>query len=254
MQTARELNRGLPLTLLKAAALKRSLPHKVHVQLVKAAWTKAYLAKDWAMTNELSGELVSSYPMMHSYVADFDREKDEARKVFLGAFAILHFPGITPLVQVGIGRETRYDKIDNYRDNWWCGRAVRNKYSAGEYVMDDGGSGWSPEDIQRKKGPPEKLSFLTAAERESAASEWSALSSADAGMTRLTKIVMDYQKLQPHEPRMPEAWIWLCAHCGTAAVMRLENLRTRCSECFTTVIRSPQRRSGTDLGERGDVL
>ena len=90
---------------------------------------------------------------------------------FDAVFRLLNTPGGAPFVRSGYGRYTdEANKIDNFRDNWWC---------AGSPVQPD----WAP---ARKKGADPVARFLTPEEQKQAVSEREKLDGA-TGCARLAQ-------------------------------------------------------------------
>jgi hypothetical protein len=96
---------------------------------------------------------------------------------------MLKNPGLRFEVEPGAGRETSLDEIDGFRDNWW-------RASTGEQ------SGESND--QPSPG------FLTAAEKKSAADEWTRLSAINAP-NYLCAAAIEQTKSHPDDARAPEA-------------------------------------------------
>jgi len=117
---------------------------------------------------------------------------------------ILHFPGMRPYVNAGVARTTRMEKIDNYRDNWWCGD-VGAEIDKVNYEK-DGTTSWR---TGRKAAVPEAVPaappFLSLEQQKAGESQWQELAAAGAGSSYLTRETLAWAKANPHDPRLPEA-------------------------------------------------
>jgi len=94
-------------------------------------------------------------------------------------------------VNAGVGRNTKeVDKIDDYRDNWWCSAA-------------------SPNDASPRVSPPAPqgpvASFLSPAEVKTAADEAAKLREAGAAPNWLSAQTVAFAQLHPQDPRVAEA-------------------------------------------------
>jgi hypothetical protein len=94
---------------------------------------------------------------------------------------ILKFPGMRPHVDVGMGRLTKHARIDDYRDNWWCG-------VSGESDL-----------------KPELPGFLNDAQRSALAAEKRKLEALQIGGNDLCIRAVEWAKRSPTDPRVPEA-------------------------------------------------
>jgi hypothetical protein len=87
---------------------------------------------------------------------------------------------------MGYGRYTSEpEKIDPFRDNWWCSASARN----------------APPPQPHVNGAP----FLPAADREEAAAEWRKLQSVSAAPNWLAAQTLAFAREHPRDPRVREA-------------------------------------------------
>jgi hypothetical protein len=121
---------------------------------------------------------------------------------FAGSFAMLGFPGTQFEVEAGIGRATPLGEINSLRDNWWCQWTAQQENSREivwrpptgsplEWVY-PGGSGVAP-------------AFLSEADKSQADQEWERFARLPAVPNYLGKIVLDWARQHPGDPRVPEA-------------------------------------------------
>lgn len=202
------LNLQLPLSALSEAARSEVLVSRLRRDVVLGTWTRAALLPDGTETAaELAGSVEKfdpeTTPLMNAYLG---AENSDARR-FAAVFLILHFPGLRPTIESGMGREgqmyTNDTKnpllgvIDNFRNNWWCELKQANlgemNYSSGY------------EDPSRPKQQPIPLSFLSTEQQQQAAREWKELTELGAGPNYLTQQVIAWARQHPEDKRVPEA-------------------------------------------------
>ncbi len=108
---------------------------------------------------------------------------------------MLTYPGTRPYVDPGVGWPTPLDKIDNFRNNWWC--ALKDKEAEGECQQGTlvpllpGGAGAGD--------------FLTAAQKQAAQADSQKLHTRETGPNYLVAQVLVWAKRTPDDPRLPEA-------------------------------------------------
>ena len=104
-----------------------------------------------------------------------------------------------PWADAGFGRLTKeVDKIDTFRDNWWC---VPGKEEDGSWQF-RGRMELPPALAQL--GAPE-APFLSDAERAEAAGDWEKLKSLPAAPSWLAAQTLEWAEREPADPRLPEA-------------------------------------------------
>src|SRR5262249_9753412 len=147
-------------------------------------------------------EAEKAYPVMKDQLEAFISAKPEQRKV-AAVFVMLHFPGMRPYVNAGVARTTEIEKIDNYRDNWWCGDAGaaidENNFVKTERSWNKGDTSGKP------KAAPGTAPFLSPQQQKAAAAEWRKLSASGAGSSYLTRQTLAWATANPEDPRIPEA-------------------------------------------------
>jgi hypothetical protein len=125
---------------------------------------------------------------------------------------MLHFPGMQPFIYGGAFRETRetkFNAIDEYRSNWWCGNQFPARALPPGTVSYGSGPPIDPATGKQAVPVPVALppfpSFLTVSERASADDQRSKLSTLAAGPAYMGRVVMDWAKAHPDDQRLPEA-------------------------------------------------
>lgn len=193
---AKILNEQAPLKLLASAATSMALPSELRADIALAAWTRAVLFDDTKVASDLS-------PALKGAAAAYQQETDPARKKFSAVYFMLKHPGIRPYVETGFGRLTAMEKIDDFRDNWWCSLdagnqdAVTNYYRARSAIE-------APLKLLYPNDQPTAL-FLSSAERSQGAAEWKKLASLPSAPTYLSGQAVTYVQAHADDPRAPEA-------------------------------------------------
>jgi len=148
-------NTDLPLAYLKQAQASTLLPEHVRQELGRVIFVRTLLLSD---------------------APPFDQ-----------VFTLLHSPGMQLYVDSGYGRNTKeVDKIDPYRDNWWCSADLPSR----DRRPKPGGSG---------------AAFLSAAELQKAGAEALKLRAAGTGPDWLAAQTLNFAQQHPQDLRVSEA-------------------------------------------------
>jgi hypothetical protein len=106
-------------------------------------------------------------------------------------FTVLHSPGMQLNLTSGYGRNTaEIDKIDNYRDNWWCSADLPSP----PYYR-----------VQTPPPAPPNLPFPAEGVQKEAAAEALKLRAAGAAPDWLGAQTIAFAQRHPQDPRVPEA-------------------------------------------------
>jgi hypothetical protein len=195
--TAKSLNKQLPLALLKDAAMSQTLPQHLRRDLAQAVWIRSVLLGDYKTADELVPALKALVPSLSGNLDDFLKTPQAEDKKFSALYAWLKSPGIEPIVDTGMSRSSALNQQDTYRDNWWCGAAYTP----------------SPEAVAEENNEIASFSssvinspvFLTDAQRAAGGREWKTLTSLGAIPNYLCKQVIQWGTKNPADPRVPEA-------------------------------------------------
>ena len=202
-----------PLQLLALAAQGNTLPANLRQALLLATWSRAAILGDNTQAVALGKSLGQVVPSTAQYMSDYAAAKDSGAREFAAVFAMLHFPGMRPYVNQGILRETALEKIDDYRDNWWCKDFEslfkvpndENSYTYLSYTQQVG----IPVNQAGSSAPPSAApawpGFLSQSQRSSAEAEWKQLSQIDGAPNFFGKVVIAWARSHPNDPRVPEA-------------------------------------------------
>jgi len=194
------LNLRLPLDLLAEAATGTDLPQPLRGELAVATWTRAVMLGRHDIAVKLVPEIERAYPVMAEQLQAYSaaNEKNHA-----GLFVILHFPGMRPYVNAGVARTTRMDKIDNFRDNWWCGD-VGAEIDQVNFEKDLRPWRKGPE-ASVPKDAPSAPPFLSIEQQKAGEAQWRQLAVSGAGSSYLTQETLAWARAKPLDPQVPEA-------------------------------------------------
>jgi hypothetical protein len=195
IDAAHALNQQIPLSLLKEAVKSNALPAAPRRDLAQATWLRAALLGDTTNANELVPVLSGLVTEMSELLNNYRSTMPPDEKKFAAIYAWLKFPGLEPVVDAGVGRVTPLQQQDSYRDNWWCSSSFQAATAEEnrEVVSFTATTTAAP------------LRFLTPAEIERGAKEWSALSAFGTAPNYLTRQVIQWANSHPADPRVPEA-------------------------------------------------
>ena len=195
------LNTRVPADVFARIAMSGTLPANLNSRMAPAAWARAVLLDQSSLAKQMAEAAGAAQPALQPYLKQYEQAQTPEERQFAAAFAILHFPGLRPSVDAAYPRTTAFQKIDNYRDNWWCedmGNLAGDVNWIKNYDDDQAQS------VQKKPALPFP-GFLEAAERQRAASEWKRLSSYETAARALPRIAIDWARKRPEDARVPEA-------------------------------------------------
>ncbi len=162
-------------------------------EMVLATWTRAWLTDDWAVADHAARVTEQEVKGASKFLDTFLGSGDLATKKFAGAFAILHWPGVQPTMNVGSLRDDRLDEINNFRQNWWCGLKE-------QMVFQQATENKTPTALK-----PDFPAFLSASDRNMAQTTQAKILSSAVAPNYLVPIVLSWAKAHPDDPRVPEA-------------------------------------------------
>jgi hypothetical protein len=188
------INDQLPLSVLKEAAKSDALPPGTRRDLVQAVWLRAALFGDIKTADELAPILAGVLPEFAGYLNNYLSTTQPDEKKFTAIYGWLKFPGLEPVVDIGIGRATPLNQQDMLRDNWWCRSFIEPA---------------EPEELREAiqftavPGPPP--AFLSEAEIARGARESASLKALGTAPNYISRQVVDWANRKPNDPRVPEA-------------------------------------------------
>ena len=193
---ARILNRELPLSLLQQAALASELPPNLRRDVAQATFIRAILLNDLKTAVALVPTLKTLLPAVSTLLDDFANESRPDAKKFAGIYLWLKTPGMEPVVDEGIGRQTPLNEQDTYRDNWWCSAAYSTAPSSDE------GTKESKPFTSQAVGSPQ---FLDPQLLATGTKQFQTISAIGSAPNYLCQQVIEWANKNPADPRVPEA-------------------------------------------------
>ncbi|HJQ25991.1 MAG TPA: hypothetical protein VKA60_18885 [Blastocatellia bacterium] len=188
---ASALNEAMPLAVLKEAAVNTTLATHLRRELALATWVRAALLDDDATATALTPAVATLAPELKELLDAYVAAPDKPAKKFAAIYLILKYPGARPNVDAGTGRSVALDKIDDFRDNWWC-------------AYDRAPDPDNPP-LKRVTKTTAAPSFLTAAQKAAGSAEWKRLAALGTAPNYLCAQAIKWANLKPDDPRAPEA-------------------------------------------------
>ncbi len=191
VDAAKLLNKKFPLAVWWLAAESKSLQRHLRRDVVQAAFLRAVVLGDFKTADALTPMLKELMPELASYLERYAAAAQPEAKRFAAIYMWLKFPGLEPVVDAGLGRQTlAINQQDSYRDNWWCMAAF-------------------PEDAASSNATPPRTelmpAFLSDTERLAGEKDFATLSSLGAAPNYLAREVIQWATKSAADPRVPEA-------------------------------------------------
>jgi hypothetical protein len=216
------LNTRVPAEVLARVAQWRTFPANLRKRMAPSAWARAALLDQSGLAREVAGAAGEAQPALKPYLQDYSQAQTPEERRFAAVFAILHFPGLRPYVDGPIPRLTPFQEIDGLRENWWCGDMGGDVVEINfEKCWREDGKGplafqavpaagttpahWEPVPTGPSLTSAGFPAFLSAAEKQRAATEWRELYALGTASRYLPRVVIDWGKKHPNDPRVPEA-------------------------------------------------
>jgi len=152
------------------------------------------LLGDYKTADELVPIVKLLIPSLSNQLNAFTKATQPDAKKFSALYTWLKFPGIEPIVDQGISRDTPLNEQDSYRDNWWC----TADYKFQSVDEEEGAKSFVNSGI---KSPV----FLSDAQRAAGAKEWASLKTIGPIPNYLSRQVIQWATKNPADPRVPEA-------------------------------------------------
>jgi len=176
------MNTSVPLALWDALAAGDALPREFQPEIAQAGWVRAVLLDDRPAARKLTARAGELNPPLAPAMRDYMAQTDPAAAQFTAVFWMLRMPGLVPDLRSGIGRSTKVDEIDNFRDNWWSN--VETKTAA----------------------KPTRTDFLPPEQRAEGEEQAARLQKdASSGVNYLCAAAIAWAKAHPQDPRVPES-------------------------------------------------
>ncbi len=193
--SVRIVNGYLPQNMLVEIASKPVLPQKIRKDIALAAWVRAVLLENEQAVRNTSAVLSQIAPEMQAQLAGYAAAATPQERKFAASSIILKNPGMKPFIFEGIGRATPLDKIDNFRNNWWC--ELGSERNPLRRKADHEG---------KKRGKRvDYPGFMTKEQMQRTEQEMEALQKAETAPNYLTGIILPWAEAHQDDPRVPEA-------------------------------------------------
>lgn len=192
-------NQAVPMSVRKEAALGPVLPAHLRRELALATWIEAVLLDQVPVAQELGAVVAAQIPDLKPYLDAYLAAPNNNAKKFAAVFLMLKYPGTRPYVDEGVGRLTPLDKIDDYRNNWWCTLQEKDKGAEAEASNRPGNP------FLKMLREASALDFLSVAQKAAVQAEVQKLRALDTAPNYLVAQVLAWAKRTPDDPRVPEA-------------------------------------------------
>jgi hypothetical protein len=195
--TALLLNNRTPTEILVKIVNEKTLPHHLQQRIAPSVWARAALLNQPDLATSVAEAAAEARPELKPFIQEFAMAKNQEERRFVAAYAISHFPGLRPFVDSIYPRETEFTKVDTFRDNWWCADVggVQDHVNYEKQWNKD----LKPEDMTLT------AAFITTEKAQVADREWKTLLAIGSSYQYLPKVIIDWAKTHPNDPRVPEA-------------------------------------------------
>lgn len=185
------INTAVPLTDYRSLL---TLPYNnplLRTYVSQAVWTRAFLLQNEAVAKEAAEALQKSAPAFKNLIDAWRQAGTVAEKRFAGIFMLLKNPGMRPFIIWGVQRDTEISKLDDYQDNWWSPTEINGK---------------APGDDKQLASEYHKI-FPAQSEiqRKTGLAEYAKIRALGPAPNFLAREVLQYAKIKPADPRIPEA-------------------------------------------------
>lgn len=191
-QAANIINEIAPISTITALANDQTLPAKVRTDIAQAGWVRSAILKDEKSAMTLTPVLSKLMPQLSAPLNAYNAAPSGDEKEFAGLSVILHNPAMRPYVTSGLPRETAFNKIDNYRDNWWCQDPPIVNH------------GYDSETGEKKKDPTPTVAFLSEDEKKVGLKQYNDLTALGTAPNLFAQKVLRLAKAKPKDPRFAE--------------------------------------------------
>jgi hypothetical protein len=195
------LNVKAPLNLWLEAASSNLLPVSIQTDIAQAGWVRSIILNRDVEARAFAERLAKLRPELAQALSAYLAERSGEAGKFAAVLLLLRNPGLSPVVQQGLPRTTRVDRIDDLRDNWWFLAESSRTWSIRLLF----GSGVKFPDLAQYAASA-KPSFLSEGQRNQGQTQWTALvKAAPVGPNYLCSQVLAWTRAHPDDPRVPEA-------------------------------------------------
>lgn len=207
---ARDLSRNAPLSTLMTFAKMQSASSKFKPVIVRTAWTRAQILQRSDLAATLENDLASSNPTLVASVNKIKNAPAGLAKQFAVACLILRNYGMSPYLMGGAERHGESIGVfDYYNNNFWVPMPLKetNPEDSESYYEYNNTVGFVGDNQISQKmtnyASPGVGRFLNEREKKAAVSELQ-LMLKNHPSRFFGQTVLDWAKLHPHDPDVPE--------------------------------------------------
>jgi len=211
------VNGYMPLSMLSSMATNTILPVEMRKAIAIAAWVRAVIIENDQSAKNIAPLVSALMPEVKQLLVEYAAAQTREEGRFIASFIMLKYPGMKPYLVRGIGRTTALDKIDDYRDNWWCPlkndwlsslgnetKPIRKQRGLVTNLFNKLSSYISPSG-QSKAHSADYPNFISDEMIDTTEHEIGALQKIEAGPNYLSAIVLPWAANKPKDSRVPEA-------------------------------------------------
>jgi hypothetical protein len=199
------LNRRMPLTMLAGLAGDERLPPNLRAQIATAALVRALLLERDGTAQVIASDVTSLLPQTRGRLDAFRAAQDTATRGFEAALFLLDFPGAMPSVAPNVGRLTPLDRMDPFRDNWWCAVSWVNEPYPGCSRATCSRRRTGERDSPRRRTRSTEITWLTDAGARRRARRVARAHARRVGPELHLPAVVTWARAHPQDPRVPRA-------------------------------------------------
>ena len=193
LDSANVFNQGMPVAVMKNAALSSTLATNLRRDVTQAAFMRAALLDDRESATAVAKLLGDIYPETKGFLATYQSAATPEARRFAAAYLTLKFPGLRPYVTAGIGRTTELKEIDSYRDNYWCAEPPAALKT------------WQGDEEGKPKAAPLAPPEFLKASQALALRQAAALQALGTAPNYFCRIAIEWAEKNPTDARAPEA-------------------------------------------------
>lgn len=216
------INRSLPLDSMAQILLAQRLPDQFRRELTRVVWVRAFVLNRWDLIRKLAPQIKAMIPESTELIDEMIEENDSETRKAVGAMMLARYPGMVgnmtsqitytkDLGEIAMANMHRSMSQDGSRENWWCGFPDEAYYARRRRM-----------DVK----PAQPPRFLSPKEVAALMAERRRLESIPNATDYLSKIVMEWARKNPRDPRLPPALHMLvrssrggCVHDAPSAAM-----------------------------------
>jgi len=202
---AKIMTERMPLHLLKEAAASTVLPRYLQRDLALATWVRAAVLNEEQPAREMTPILAGLAPELRKDLDEYVSAPTSEARAFAAVLLILRFPGARPYFGGYLTQPRQLNRIDNYRDNWWCSFKPPTQPSFESNYYEMRSRLREPLDVLYPNRQISYPDFLEEADRTAATDEWNRLMATGTAPNFLSRQVIEWARKNPKDPRIPEA-------------------------------------------------